>query len=227
MKVIKYEYSTVMELSITDNLPSELPCDITNIRAEVASFDLEKKSILELHNFSFVDRTVKVTIQLGRLDEKIQRLSRFESQILPDYPDSVFNIAHNSFTTDRRFHLTKFYNQRLATDIINGYLLLSQKLGYPIIAVKHKTDVVGFAVLKPDSDNYHIHLAAVTPKYQGTGAALSLYLAAYNYSINAGARYLIGRISTANTAVMNIYSLMNAKFSEPYDVFIKKIEDLK
>ena len=81
MRITKYKQSIVMELSIDDNLPSELPFEVTNIRAEVASLDLEKREILERHNFCFVDRTVKVTIQLGKLNEKILRMSRFDSEL--------------------------------------------------------------------------------------------------------------------------------------------------
>ena len=72
--------------------------------------------------------------------------------------------------------------------------------------------------------NCFIHLAAVKERYRAAGAAVSLY--AYAILVAQGRSYekVYGRISSANTAVMNLYSLLGGTFNNPVDVFVRNEE---
>lgn len=78
-------------------------------------------------------------------------------------------------------------------------------------------------VLTGEGDRRFVHLAAVLERYRASGAALSLYAAAARDCKSQGVRFLEGRISTANPAVMNLYAFLGAKFSQPVDVYLKEV----
>ena len=86
----------------------------------------------------------------------------------------------------------------------------------------YKGEVIGSALLQPVSDGYFIFLAGVLPKYQGTGAAVELYRACADYALEKNSRILHGRISAANTGVMNLYANLNANFYNPEYLFVKE-----
>lgn len=87
----------------------------------------------------------------------------------------------------------------------------------------YKDNVIGFLALK-EIDNYglSIYLAAVQEKYRLTGGALSLYSKALQLAHLRNYKYVEGRISTQNYAVINIYTSLGAKFFNPLDIFIKE-----
>ena len=67
------------------------------------------------------------------------------------------------------------------------------------------------------------HLVAVEEKYRLTGAALGLYAKGIEVARERGYQKLVGRISSQNVAVMNVYAMFGAQFSEPQDVFLKEL----
>ena len=74
----------------------------------------------------------------------------------------------------------------------------------------------------PDNHSF-IHLAAVKQKYRLTGAALSLYANAAEECKKQKKFFLDGRISSTNTAVMNLYASLGAVFFDPMDIFLKEV----
>ena len=66
------------------------------------------------------------------------------------------------------------------------------------------------------------HLVAVEEKYRLSGAAMGLYAKGVEVARERGYKKLIGRISSQNVAVMNIYAMLGAQFSEPQDIFLKE-----
>ena len=84
---------------------------------------------------------------------------------------------------------------------------------------------VGFLALKQTAeDTLFVHLAAVEEKYRMTGAAMTLYATACKLARERGFKKLEGRISSQNTAVMNVYTAFGASFSEPIDIFLKRLQ---
>jgi len=67
------------------------------------------------------------------------------------------------------------------------------------------------------------HLVAVEEKYRLSGAALGLYAKGVEVARERGYQKLVGRISTQNVAVMNIYAMFGAQFSAPEDIFLKEL----
>lgn len=199
--------------------------DATHIRAEIEPYDIQKAQMLTEQGMFFADRTLFVTVNLAKVDPNLKRLARFavEQRDLKEWKNEALDIASKAFTTDRRFHLSREYDPALAKRVIEGYLDAAIQQGGILSVVVHKEVPMGFTILLPcESDGYFIYLAAVLPEYQRTGAAVSLYYQACQLASEKGAKKLCGRISAANTPVMNLYAMLGGAFSQPKDVYLKE-----
>ena len=163
----------------------------------------------------FADRTLKVTIQLAKVMSDLKRLQRLPIVETPDYTEDIFRIAHESFTRDRRFHVAPKCDQTISATVLRQWV---DELG-PTLGCLYHEKPIGFLNLR---ENF-VHLAAVEAKYRVTGAAMGLYARAIEYVGERGFKTLAGRISSLNTLVMNLYASFGAVFSDPEDVFLRKL----
>lgn len=199
--------------------PEEIPDDLTGIiRVELPSV-AGNVSGMAAKGFSFGDRTLGVMINLIRVSADLEKMIRFEVRPAGEEDKAaILEIALNSFPTDRRFHVKPEPDQAIANEIIRDWV---DQLTNVFVCV-HKEQVVGFLDLEPVGEKeYFIHLAAVTERYRAAGAALALYAFAIGEARNEGKARVLGRISSANTAVMNLYARLGAVFSDPIDVFLR------
>lgn len=210
----KYNNVTVIE---TDKLSDISECDIAKV---VLPSCVENENLMKEKGFTFADRTLQTSIQLSKLDLNFDKLIRLNVEETSEYKSEIENIALKSFPYDRRFHLRLNYNDEdLFKCIIKEWVNDLDK----VLVAKYKDTVVGFLALKKIAeDTLFVHFAAVDEKYRLTGAAMSLYGRAVQIAKEKGYKKLEGRISTKNTAVMNLYSYFSAHFENPLDIYIKE-----
>ena len=163
----------------------------------------------------FADRTLKVTIQLAKVTADLKRLQRLPVVETSDYTEDIFRIAHESFTRDRRFHVAPKCDQAISAVVLWRWV---GELGPTLVCLYHEKPI-GFLNMR---ENF-VHLAAVEAKYRVTGAAMGLYARAIECAGERGYKTLDGRISSLNTPVMNLYASFGAVFSDPEDVFLRKL----
>ena len=168
--------------------------------------------------FFLADRTLDVSINLTRVNIDFEKLIRIRPSIVSGHKDELLSIARQCFTTDRRFHIAPQPDPAIAETVLAGWI---EELDQVYLAKIHGK-AVGFLALTEDDEGRFVHLAAVLERYRVTGAGLSLYASAALDCLNSGVRFLHGRISSANTAVMNLYTLLGATFSNPLDVYLKR-----
>ena len=163
----------------------------------------------------FADRTLKVSIPLAKVTADLKRLQRLPIVETPDYAEAIFRIAHESFTRDRRFHVAPKCDQAVSAIVLRDWV---DHLGVSLVCLYHDIPI-GFLNLRGN----FVHLAAVEAKYRVTGAAMGLYARAIELAGERGFKALDGRISSINTPVMNLYASFGAVFSDPEDVFLRKL----
>lgn len=163
----------------------------------------------------FADRTLKVSIPLSKVTIDLKRFQRMPIIETKDYREEIFRIAHESFTRDRRFHVAPKCNQDVSAIVLRQWV---DELGSTLVCLYHDKPI-GFLNLKENV----VHLAAVEAKYRVTGAAMGLYARAIECARERGFKTLDGRISSLNTSVMNLYASFGAVFSDPEDVFLRKL----
>ena len=192
------------------------------IRAEIDGGDADRAQTLTQAGFFFADRTLLTAVPLVKLDERQSRFCRFPVEA-EEYCQEVMELAKIAFTVDRRFHLTRRTNMEKAIPIIEAWIDRARTGGRTLIACRYQGALVGFMFLAPWGDGGSFaELAAVRPEYQSTGVAFSLYYKTCIYCREKGDARLFGRISSANTAVLNLYAMLGASFSVPYDVYIRE-----
>ncbi len=163
----------------------------------------------------FADRTLKVSIPLSKVSADLKFFQRLPIVETEDFRDDIFRIAHESFTRDRRFHVAPRCDQAVSAVVLRKWV---DELGSSLVCLYHEKPI-GFLNMR---ENF-VHLAAVEAKYRVTGAATGLYARAIECAGERGFKTLEGRISSLNTAVMNVYATFGAQFSEPEDVFLREL----
>lgn len=215
-------YGSIKLLDIEAN---ELACwDVsgaTHVRVTMpASPSVEIK--MQKQGYLFVDRTLKTTISISSNSIDFNKMIRCPLAVTKGYKDDIFRIACSSFPYDRRFNILPECNRFVSEIVLQDWIY---KLDNVIIAL-FKDKVIGFLSLVQNShDSLYINLAAVESKYRISGAAISLYAKACQIAKETGIKRIEGRISSLNSSVMNIYSALGAKFSEPYDIFLKEVQN--
>ncbi len=175
---------------------------------------------MQQQGFLFADRTLKTSISLARCTAPLDKLIRLPITETDGYRQDILRIACASFVDDRRFHITPHCDPTVAEIVLKEWV---QKLEDVLVCSFHDRPV-GFLALKETAqDSLFIHLAAVEERYRMAGAALTLYAEACRLARERGYKKLEGRISSRNTAVMNIYATFGSSFSEPRDIFLKEI----
>ena len=176
---------------------------------------------MQRDGFFFVDRTVKTTISLSKITVDLGKFIRLPIVETSDYKDEILHIAASSFPYDRRFHIKPDLNAEAAAGVLKQWVGELDK----VFIAMFKDQPIGFLALKETAaDTLFVHLAAVEEKYRMTGAAMALYANACKIAKERGYKKLEGRVSTQNTAVMNVYTAFGATFSEPQDIFIKEVK---
>jgi len=191
----------------------------------------------------FADRTLGVTIIPSRVSVDLKRLMRLEMVETEDYREDILRIAEASFVYDRRFNLTPDCDVSVRHEELKRWV---DELGPTWVALM-KGVPVGFMNLKEvssaecgvqsadalsakhqalstkQSTTLSYHLVAVEEKYRLSGAALGLYAKGIEVARERGYKKLVGRISSQNVAVLNIYAMFGAQFSAPEDIFLKEL----
>lgn len=180
----------------------------------------DTETIMYRQGFFLADRTLKVVIGLSKAPSDLKRFIRLPIVETADYKDDIFTIAHESFTRDRRFHILPKCDQAVSGLVLRDWVAAIDKAW---VCLYHDKPI-GFLVLKSTaSDTVFVHLAAVKEEHRVTGAAMSLYAKAIEVAKERGYKKVEGRISSLNTAVMNIYAVFGAVFSDPQDIFLKEL----
>ena len=128
----------------------------------------------------------------------------------------VFAMSHQIVMQEQRlFHVAPKCDQSVSAVVLRRWV---DELGPTLVCLYHEKPI-GFLNMR---ENF-VHLAAVEAKYRVTGAAMGLYAKAIEVALERGFKTLEGRISSLNTAVMNVYTTFGAQFSEPEDVFLREL----
>lgn len=213
------EYPGFRLYSVRADSPAEVPAVSGEgvFRAEIPSAP-ENASEMFRKGYIFADRTLGVEVNLNQSRVDYAKLVRFEIRRTDTISEEIADIALSSFPSDRRFHVTAKPDMRIAAPIIRKWL---DDLSEVYVCI-HKEHTAGFLGLVPCGENAcFVHLAAVGEKYRAAGAAVSLYAGAFTAAKERGFQRVCGRVSTSNTAVMNLYSRLGGVFMNPVDVFVR------
>ena len=196
-----------------------LTADCRFVQCEVLVNDTAAKRWLIGHDFYFAERWLDVSVSMRTLPVDTRR-KRYDICFGKESTAVLRQIYTEAYTEDRRFHLSHDYDQALANRVIEQYIQDALDQNMVLILCQYKGESIGSLFLQKSEKGFCVFLAGVRPRYQGTGAAVELYRAAADYCEAHGGAQLTGRISSANTGVMNLYGMLNASFFNPRDLYI-------
>lgn len=213
-------YGTIRLVDIEDVQPAEWDISgATHVRVRLPATPANELA-MQKRGFFWADRTLKVSISLARCSVDLVKAIRLPVKKIDDHKEELLRIACASFSYDRRFHVLPVCDVSVASLVLKEWV---ESLD-DVLACFFREKIVGFlALVRNSEESLFVHLAAVEEKYRMTGAAMSLYARACQLAAERGFRRLEGRISSQNTAVMNLYAAFGAAFSEPVDIFLKEV----
>ena len=208
----------LLEAKDLDGFPFTLFESNETVRIVAPSNPLFEVKMQE-HGFLFVDRTIKTKIYTKNdIPGNIRKMAKVPVKREEINENEIIKIASEEFSYDRRFYIDKYLSKESAIPLLTSFI---HSQNYCLIA-RVRGEVAGFLCLEEKLEGeFFISLAAVKQKYRLSGAALSLYVAAFDHAVQLGSKVLIGRISSQNMAVLNIYSALGARFEFPQDIFLK------
>lgn len=169
--------------------------------------------------FFFADRLMDVRVGLQGKTVDFAKHARMTPELTGACKDEMKAIAHESFPTDRRFHVSRAYDQALANRILDRWID-DVKEAY---VCRHKGEVAGFLALdETDGNNPVVRLAAVAERFRPAGVALSMYAYVMETCKQKGFKSVRGQVSTTNTAALNLFFFLGAKAEQVRDIYIKE-----
>lgn len=215
---------------IKEKVDDEKPLDIWTltadyVRLEVRPSDEKNKKILLQNEYIWVDRTIKAKINLQRIENNFTRLIRMDIRELGGITDEVYQIAENVFRRDRRFFLSVEYETEIGHRVLKDYIIQQTEKNCVIFGCFYKEKLIGVLIaIELDSYTYETVLGAILPEWHAKGAGTSLYAFEFYALKKRGIQTLYSRISTDNTASLNLHLLLskgNICFMEPLDIYLK------
>jgi hypothetical protein len=172
---------------------------------------------LGFHLVDFALRTTLLNLQQTAIPE-----ARAELRLAAaDDHQAIEQIASTSFQHGR-YHADPLFPRYLADRRYR--LWMKNALERPastdqVYVLIHLGEVKGFYHVNVDGSTADLRLAALAPELQGTFLGLELYSSMMSILKGMGIKRVVTSISAANTAVLNVYSMLGFRFSEPELLF--------
>jgi L-amino acid N-acyltransferase YncA len=178
------------------------------------------KTYLPRVGFEWGDLGLRVA--LNGLNKASLRPARFTLRnAVPGDSDAVGAIAgqafhHGRYHADPRFpsELADRRYRQWATNALAG-----NNPGEFLYVMGEPGKVQGFYHVAVDKTVSDLRLAALAPELQGTMLGFDLYLAVLHTLKKLGVRRVVSTISGTNTPVMNVYSMLGFRFSDPEVIY--------
>jgi hypothetical protein len=164
--------------------------------------------------FRFVDFSLRVTLnalQTARLPEARVTLR----DVGKNEWDVIEGIAEHAFRHGR-YHADPLFSRALADLRYRRWIrnaLSSESTSDRVYVMGEPGTVQGFYHVTINDNTSDLRLAALRPDLWGTMLGVDLYVSVLYALRTLGVRRAVTTISAANTAVMNIYSMLGFSFS--------------
>ena len=191
----------------------------THVRVDMRASSAAETE-MQRRGFLFADRTLRVSVRLDRLPAGLDAMIRLPLADGVPYREDIYRMACGAFADDRRFHVTPEPDAALAAEVLRGWV---DALDDVLVCLVRGRPAGFLALRAGEEGSLFVHLAAVEARFRASGAAASLYAGACRLAARRGCRRLEGRVSSRNTAVMNLYAALGASFSGPRDIFLMEV----
>ena len=208
----------VIELENNDPVPSFEPA---GMRVSIPT-DFAATGELIQKGFTMIDRTIDVKVPINGNKVDLTRFCRMPVLRSDGYAEEIRKIAEKSFQEDYRFKTSRFRKQN---KVYEQFIDIWMEGEEEVFVCLYQGQVAGFAdvrCLEEYGGMPFIYLAAVDERYRAAGTALSLYAGVFEYYKKQKVKFVYGKISSQNMAIMNLYAAFGAQFLRVRDIYIKE-----
>jgi N-acetylglutamate synthase-like GNAT family acetyltransferase len=173
------------------------------------------RQVLPQVGFEFVDLSLQVGMPLSGA-----KLPPVRSQLRPAEPadhGAIEAIAAESFSHGR-YHADPRFPRSLAdrrySHWVRNALTAPSEIDR-VYVLEESGKVAGFYHVTIEGDVSDLRLAALSPESKATMLGVELYAAMLHELRRQGIRRAVASISAVNTSVMNLFSMLGFRFSDP------------
>lgn len=206
----------------------EVTCSETDncryLIASAAVSDLEAKEALSRSGYVFHDRVLQLGIdipasmQLRR--KRCRKPAGIKTRKAETFTEEMYRMACSVFKTDRRFHLDRGYNQKLADRVIKAWMDRWEERKLQVMQAFYKEEMTGFVIIDTAHSRSENVLGVTAPGISGMASAYPLYSDLLDLLGQGGCRKYYGMVSTENVASINLHIQLGAEVCSIMDRYI-------
>lgn len=204
------------------------PDDNAYIIQQVENNDMQKVEELQKQGFQFHERFLFIENSLKGV-ETCGGATGISLKMSNEYPPDIYELAYESFETDRRFHLEKRFDQGRAKAVKEAYIERCREQGCMVFSARKEGKLLGYIIVNihpgREPGCFQIMLGVTCAGIKGKMAATPLYsglLAHMAMPENGGFTKYCGYVSTANIASINMQFRLGCKVIGTVDEYIRR-----
>ncbi|MCM1217616.1 MAG: hypothetical protein NC548_24255 [Lachnospiraceae bacterium] len=208
------------------------PDDDAYIIQQIESNDMQRAEDLLKQGFRFHERFLFIEISLKAAVRMCDRVEDSVSGIVwkmgDEYPPDIYELAYESFETDRRFHLDRQFDQSRARAVKEAYINRCRECGCKVFSICKDGELLGYSIVNPQPGRgagcFQNMLGVTRAGMKGKMAAVPLYsglLEKMATPAYGGFTKYCGYVSTTNIASMNLHSYLGGKIVGTVDEYIR------
>lgn len=209
-----------------------VPDDDACIIQQIESNDVRRAEELQKQGFCFHERLLLIEISIKPADRmhngREGAVSEMSMQLSSEYPPEIYELAYESFETDRRFHLERQFNQDRARVVKTSYIDRCKERGCMVFSAYKEGELLGDIIVDTHPEKadgcFQIMLGVTRAGIKGKMTAIPLYsglLEKMAMPENGGFTKYRGYVSTTNTASINLHSYLGGKVVGTVDEYIR------
>lgn len=211
--------------------------DSAYVIQQVESHDALRVEALRQQGFCFHERFFFVEASLKAADiirGQVHRdLPGIILELSYEYTTDIYELAYQSFETDRRFHLEQRFDQEGARAVMKAYIDQCRERACLIFSARKERELLGYIIadtqLEKEAGCIQIMLGVTRRGIKGKMMALPLYsglLGRMMLSENGSYTKYCGYVSSANIAAMNLHYHLGARVTKVVDEYIYRVKGI-
>lgn len=228
MEMLSFQERALKKYSVQETF---LLDDTEYIIQQIEADKGEKAAELVKSGLGFHERYIFVEINLKATAKARNQINNALPDILlklsHEYTADLYELACESFETDRRFHLEQQFDQNRAAEVKKTYIDWCREHDMPVFTARSGHELLGYIIIdmNPGREKgcFQIMLGVTRPGIKGKMVAYPLYNTLLNtmeLPENGGYTKYCGYISSANIASLNLHQHLGARFVSVVDEYI-------
>lgn len=228
MEILHCESLLLKKYSVGESFESD---DHVYIIQQVESNDMQRAEELRKQGFYFHERFFFIENSLRTAEMRNGTeggISEILLEMSNEYPPDIYELAYESFETDRRFHLERQFDQSKAKTVKEAYINQCRERGCMVFSARKDGKLLGYIIVDTHPGRgagcFQIMLGVTCPGIRGKMTAVPLYRGLLEHMAmpgNGGFTKYCGYISTTNTASINLHSHLGARVVGTVDEYIR------